>query len=322
VSGEEVITRGKEVIRIEVDTLKALEDRIDSNFAKAVDMIFNSTGRTIVAGMGKSGLVGRKIVATLNSTGTPSFFLHPSDAVHGDLGMVREEDVIIAISKSGSTPEIMQLMPLLRRIGVKIIGMLGNADSPIGKQSDIILDISVKEEACPYDLAPTASTTATMALGDALAIALLHKRNFTKEDFAAFHPGGIIGRQLLLKVEEIMVKGSNVPIVQEQVSLSEAIVEMTSKRLGATCVTNGSGILTGIVTDGDLRRLLQRKTNISDVIVSDLMTHNPKTIRSDTLAATALEYMENYSITQLIVVNPLHHPIGMVHLHDLVKLGL
>jgi arabinose-5-phosphate isomerase len=322
VSGEEVITRGKEVIRIEVDTLKALEDRIDSNFAKAVDMIFNSTGRTIVAGMGKSGLVGRKIVATLNSTGTPSFFLHPSDAVHGDLGMVREEDVIIAISKSGSTPEIMQLMPLLQRIGVKIIGMLGNADSPIGKQSDIILDISVKEEACPYDLAPTASTTATMALGDALAIALLHKRNFTKEDFAAFHPGGIIGRQLLLKVEEIMVKGSNVPIVQEQVSLSEAIVEMTSKRLGATCVTNGSGILTGIVTDGDLRRLLQRKTNISDVIVSDLMTHNPKTIRSDTLAATALEYMENYSITQLIVVNPLHHPIGMVHLHDLVKLGL
>ena len=316
------IERGKEVIRIEAEALEALASKIDENFAAAVDLIFNSTGRVIVTGMGKSGLVARKIVATMNSTGTAAVFLHPSDAVHGDLGMVRAEDVVICLSKSGDTEEIRQLMPMFRRIGVKIIAMVGTIESHLARQSDIVLDTSVKEEACPHDLAPTASTTATMALGDALAIALLDKRGFTKEEFAMFHPGGNLGKRLLLRVEEMMVSGANVPIVREEVPLSDAIVEMTSKRLGATCVIDAAGKLRGIVTDGDLRRLLQRTKNVTNVTAADAMTKNPKTIRKGLLAATALEEMESFNITQLVVVDEQHHPVGMLHLHDLVKAGL
>ena len=317
-----VIKRGREVVRIEAEAIRALEAKIDEHFAAAVDLIFKCTGRVIVTGLGKSGLVARKIVATMNSTGTAAIFLHPSDAVHGDLGMVRAEDVVICLSKSGDTEEIRELIPLFRRIGVKVISMIGNSSSPLARQSDIVLDTSVKEEACPHDLAPTASTTAALVLGDALAVALLDKRGFTKEEFAMFHPGGNLGKRLLLKVEEMMVAGSNVPVVREGVPLYEAIVEMTSKRLGATCVVDESGRLRGIITDGDLRRLLQRTNNVTNVTAAEAMSKNPKTIRRGLLAATALEEMESYNITQLIVVDDEHHPVGMLHLHDLVKAGL
>ena len=318
----DAITKGKEVVKIEADALLLLIDRIDESFADAVDMIFKSKGRVIVTGMGKSGIIARKIVATFNSTGTPAFFLHPSDAVHGDLGMVRSEDIVILASKSGATAEIINLLPMLKRIGVKIISMVGNKDSIIAHQGDIVLDISVREEACPHDLAPTSSTTVTLALGDALAIALLERRNFTKEDFAQFHPGGFLGRKLLLKVSELMAKGEAVPIVQEGTSLSSAIVVMTSKRLGAASIVDASGKLTGIITDGDLRRLLQRQLDVSNVMVEQVMSRNPKTMRENMLAAAALEFMETYNITQLIIVDGASKPIGMLHLHDLVKLGL
>ncbi|MEX1139647.1 MAG: KpsF/GutQ family sugar-phosphate isomerase [Bacteroidota bacterium] len=316
------IEKGREVIRIEAEAVAALVSRIDANFAKAVELIYQCKGRVIVTGMGKSGLVARKIVATMNSTGTSAIFLHPSDAVHGDLGMVRKEDVVICISKSGDTEEIREIMPLLRRMGVSIIAMIGSMRSHLGKESDIVLDISVKEEACPHDLAPTASTTATLAMGDALAVALLEKRNFTKEDFAMFHPGGNLGKQLLLKVEEIMVSGKDVPAVRESATLSEAIYSMTSGRLGATCVVNDQGALTGIITDGDLRRLLGRMTNVTNVFAAEVMTKHPKAIRKGLLAVVALEDMERYSISQLVVVEEHHKPVGMIHIHDLVKAGL
>jgi arabinose-5-phosphate isomerase len=316
------IDRGKEVIRIEAAALVALESRINGSFADAVEMLFRCTGRVIVTGLGKSGLVARKIVATMNSTGTAAIFLHPADAVHGDLGMVRKDDVVICISKSGDTEEIRLLLPMFRRIGVSIISMVGVGGSSLAKQSDIVLDVSVKEEACPHDLTPTASTTATIALGDALAIALLDKRNFTREDFAMFHPGGNLGKRLLLRVEEMMVSGKDVPIVSQNVSLTDAIVEITSKRLGATCVVDDAGKLLGIITDGDLRRLLQRTTNISNLTALNVASKNPKTIRKDLLAAIALEEMEDFKITQLVVVDEDHRPVGMLHLHDLVKAGL
>lgn len=316
------IERGKEVIRIETEALAALQSRINDTFANAVDMIYNCKGRVIVTGLGKSGLVARKIVATMNSTGTAAVFLHPADAVHGDLGVVRKDDVAICVSKSGDTDEIRLLLPMFRHIGMKIISMVGNTSSTLAKQSDIVLDVSVKEEACPHDLAPTASTTATLALGDALAMALLDKRNFTKEDFAMLHPGGNLGKRLLLRVEEMMIAGKDVPIVKQSVSLPDAIVEITSKRLGATCVVDDSGRLMGIITDGDLRRLLQRTTDIRDLTALNVASKNPKTIRKDTLAAIALEEMEDFKITQLIVVDGEHRPIGMLHLHDLVKAGL
>lgn len=316
------IDKGREVIRIEAQAVEALAEKIGASFEEAVDLIYHCEGRVIVTGMGKSGIVARKIVATMNSTGTPSIFLHPTDAVHGDLGMVRREDVVICISKSGDTEEIHQLLPMLRRIGVKIISMVGNVGSHLARNSDLILDVSVREEACPHDLAPTASTTATVVMGDALAIALLHRRNFTKEDFAVFHPGGSLGKRLLLRVEEMMIQGVQIPLVRDTVTLSNAIVEMTSKRLGATCVVDADGRLKGIITDGDLRRLLQVTRDISNVTAAEAMTKNPKTIRKEMLAAIALEEMEEFKITQLIVVDDHHKPVGMIHLHDLVKAGL
>jgi len=316
------IEKGKEVVRIEAEAVAALAGKINGQFAAAVDLLYHSPGRVIITGIGKSGLVARKIVATMNSTGTAAIFLHPSDAVHGDLGMVRSEDVVICISKSGDTEEIRELVPMFRRIGVKIISMVGNLNSHLAKQSDIALDIGVKEEACPHDLTPTSSTTATLVMGDALAIALLDKRKFSKEDFAMFHPGGNLGKRLYLRVEEIMVSGEGVPVVRHHVSLAEAIVEMTSKRLGATCVTDDDGKLCGIITDGDLRRLLQRTNDVSNVTTVQVMTKNPKRIRKGLLAVAALEEMEQFSITQLPVVDDEQHPVGILHLHDLVKAGI
>ncbi len=316
------IEKGRQVIRIEAQSVAALIDKINGSFAQAVQIIFEAKGRIIVTGMGKSGIIARKIVATMNSTGTPAIFLHPSDAVHGDLGMVRGEDVVICISKSGDTQEIRQLIPMFKRIGVPVISMLGTLNSPIGKESDVVLDISVAEEACPLDLAPTSSTTATLVMGDALAITLLEKRNFSKEDFAMFHPGGNLGKRLLLKIEELMTSGTHVPKVSLSTSLKDSILEMTTKRLGATCVVDEKGKLCGIITDGDLRRLLQGTTDVSAVTADQVMTRKPKTILLGALAATALREMENFNITQLIIVDEEHHPVGMVHLHDLVKAGL
>ncbi len=317
-----IIEKGKNVVRIEAEAIAALLSRIDENFSRAVDMMYQCKGRVAITGMGKSGIIARKIVATLNSTGTPSFFLHPSDAVHGDLGMVRSEDVVVCISKSGDTVELNNLVPIFKRIGVKIIAMLGNTNSMLAQSVDVVLDVSVKEEACPHDLAPTSSTTVTLVMGDALAIALLEQRNFTVEEFAMYHPGGNLGKRLLLKVEELMVSGTAVPKVKQGIPVRDAILEMTSKRLGATCVVDENDNLVGIVTDGDLRRLLQKTMDISNIKVEKMMNIHPKTISDSTLAAVALQEMEAHNITQLIVVNASHKPIGMIHLHELVKAGL
>lgn len=318
----QLIAIAKEVIKIEADSVANLESRIDNQFVKAIETIYQSTGRVIVTGMGKSGIIARKIVATMNSTGTSAIFLHPSDAVHGDLGIIRKEDVVICISKSGDTTEVQQLLPMFKRIGVPIISLVGNMNSKLARSSDVVLDVSVKEEACPYDLAPTSSTTASLVLGDALAITLLQIRNFSKEEFALYHPGGNLGKRLLLKIEEMMITSDYVPKVKKDCSIQEVILEITSKRLGATCVIDESGKLFGIITDGDLRRMLQKNVDFSNLKAEDIMTKNPKTINKDTLAAIAIQEMESFNITQLIIIDEQSTPIGMVHLHDLVKAGL
>jgi arabinose-5-phosphate isomerase len=312
----------KRVIRMEAESVAALEKNINASFQRAVDILYQCTGRVVVTGMGKSGIIARKMVATMNSTGTPSIFLHPSDAVHGDLGMVRSDDAVICISKSGDTQEIRQLIPMFKRIGVPTISMVGNMNSHLAMQSDVALDISVKEEACPHNLAPTTSTTATLAMGDALAVTLLEKKNFTANDFAMFHPGGNLGKRLLLKIEELAVTGAQIPKIGLQTSLKDAILEMTTKRLGATSVVDGNGQLSGIITDGDLRRLLQKTTDVANLTAGEVMTVNPKTIRKGTLASIALQEMEQFSITQLIIVDDDRRPYGIVHLHDLVRAGL
>ncbi|MEW6193885.1 MAG: KpsF/GutQ family sugar-phosphate isomerase [Bacteroidota bacterium] len=321
-SDDQIIAKGKQVIQIEGEAALNLVNSIDGEFIKAVNVILNTSGRVVFTGMGKSGIIARKIVATLNSTGTASIYMHPTDALHGDLGMVRKDDIVIIISKSGNTEELMQLIPMFKRINVTLIGMLGETTSKIGKECDIVLNISVKEEACPYDLAPTSSTTAALVMGDALAITLLEMRGFTAEDFALLHPGGSLGKRLSLKIDEIMISGKDVPIVKEAASLKDSILEITSKRLGTTCVVNNEGILSGIITDGDLRRLLEKTLDIKNLTAFDVMTKTPKTITKDLLASFALQQMENYNITSLIVVDKQNRPEGIVHLHDLVKLGL
>jgi arabinose-5-phosphate isomerase len=319
---EEIIKNGKEVIRIETEAVANLSNSINGEFVKAVETIFNCKGRVVLTGMGKSGLIARKIVATLNSTGTASIYLHPTDALHGDLGMVRKEDVAILISKSGATEEIANLIPMLKRLGVKLIAMTSSSDARLSSECDIFLKIDVKEEACPFDLAPTSSTTATLAMGDALAVALLKKRNFTAEDFAYLHPGGSLGKRLSLEIKEIMVKGDKVPKVHEDASLKDVIFEISSKRLGTTCVVDGNSNLMGIVTDGDLRRLLEKTLDIKNLKAKDVMTKNPKVMQANYLASFALQQMENYKITSLIIIDDANKPIGIVHLHDLVNLGL
>jgi arabinose-5-phosphate isomerase len=318
----DVINFGKEVIRIEAEAVSNLTNSINEDFAGAVDILLNCTGRVVITGMGKSGLIARKIVATLNSTGTAAIYLHPTDALHGDLGMVRKEDVAILISKSGETDELSNLFPMLKRLGVKLIGMCGNKNSKLAKESDVFLNIAVKEEACPHDLAPTSSTTATLVMGDALSVALLQKRGFTADDFAFLHPGGSLGKRLSLQIKEIMITGDKIPIVDEHASIKDAILEITTKRLGSTCVINAKGILTGVITDGDLRRLLERTLDIKDLKAKDIMSKNPKIIKQDFLASFALQQMENFKITSLIITDDSNLPIGIVHLHDLINLGL
>ena len=317
-----LIEVGRKVVKIEADVVSRLQRSINKEFVKAVNVIFNSRGRVVLTGMGKSGLIARKIVATLNSTGTAAIYLHPTDALHGDLGMVRKDDVVIIISKSGSTEELSKLIPMLKRLGVKLIGMSGNSKSELVNECDIFLNITVKEEACPHDLAPTSSTTAALVMGDALSVALLEKRGFTVEDFAVLHPGGSLGKRLSLKIEEIMTRGRGIPLVRENANIKDIIVEMTGKRLGSTCVVDSKGNLKGVITDGDLRRLLEKTMDIKKLKAKDIMTKNPKVTQKDFLASFALQQMENYKITSLIITDNKKKPIGIVHLHDLVNLGL
>jgi len=319
---EEIIQKGKEVIRIETEAVAGLLSSINEDFVNAVKVIYNSKGRVVLTGMGKSGLIARKIVATLNSTGTPAIYLHPTDALHGDLGMVRKDDVVILISKSGATEEIMNLLPMLKRMKVILIAMTEDKNSRLGSQCDIFLNISVKEEACPHDLAPTASTTATLAMGDALSIALLEMKGFTAEDFAFLHPGGSLGKRLSLGIKEIMITGEKIPKVNKEASIKDVILEITSKRLGTTCVVNSEGTLSGIITDGDLRRLLEKTMEIKNLAAKDIMTKNPKVMKENYLASFALQQMENFKITSLVIVDDSNKPTGIVHLHDLINLGL
>lgn len=318
---KEIIKKAKEIVKKEADELLSLQKRIGGNFVKAVEAIYNCKGKVIVSGIGKSGIIGRKIAATLSSTGTPAFHLHPTEGIHGDVGLVTKNDVVIAISKSGETEELFRLIPTLKRIGAFIIAFTGNSHSTLAKQSDVVLDISVDEEACPYNLVPTSSTAVTLALGDALALCLFHLKNLKPEDFALFHPGGSIGRKLLTKVEDVMLTGSYVPIVPVKASMKETILEMTSKR-GITTVIDSKGKITGVITDGDLRRLLEKRSDIFKMSAGEIMTFNPRTVKKEELAINAVKLMEAYGITSIPVVNTTNRPIGIIHLHDLMRLGI
>jgi len=317
-----ILEKGKDVINTELKAVQELQHRIDNSFVEAVKLICNSSGRVIVAGIGKSGIIARKIVATFNSTGTAAIYMHPTDALHGDLGMVRKGDIAIIISKSGATEELTNLLIMFKRMEVKIIGVLGITNSTVAKQCDVVLDASVKTEACPHDLAPTSSTTVSLVLGDALAITILELRGFTARDFAMLHPGGSLGKRLSLKISDIMYRGDELPVISKDAPIKDTILEMTEKRLGATCVVDKNNRLVGIVTDGDLRRQLEKSLDIKKLKAKNIMSEKPKTIDEDLLASFALQQMENFNITSLIATDKEGSPIGLVHLHDLVKLGL
>ncbi len=317
-----LIKAGKRTVQMELDAVAKLSTRIDDEFTRACNLILNCKGRTIVTGMGKSGHIGNKIAATLASTGTPAFFVHPGEASHGDLGMITPGDVVIGISNSGSSAEIVMLLPLLKRKGVPLISMTGNANSPLAQAADAKLDISIESEACPLDLAPTSSTTVTLVMGDALAIALLEARGFTAEDFAFSHPGGALGRKLLLKVADIMHGDADVPKVTPLTPVSAALVEMTQKGFGMTTVVDESNQLLGVFTDGDLRRCVDQGINIGSASMSQVMSINPKTVNKDMLAAEALGIMESSKITAVIVEDHMHTPIGVIHMHDILRAGV
>ena len=322
---EAMLEHARDVLRMEAEAILELVPRIDENFAAAVNLILECQGRTVITGMGKSGLIGRKMAATLASTGTPSFYLHPAEGIHGDLGMVTASDVVIALSNSGETGEVLNILPSLRRIGAKIIAMVGNANSTLGKNADVILDVGVSKEACPLGLAPTSSTTAALAYGDALALALLKKHNFTASQFAIFHPGGSLGRKLLLTVGNIMHKGEENPTVLADTTVQEALFVITDKGLGAVSVVDQNGIMQGVLTDGDIRRGLSKGVDFLQRPVSELMTANPKTITEDKLAAQALHLMESNKpkpITVLPVLDEKRKVIGLLHMTDLVRQGV
>jgi arabinose-5-phosphate isomerase len=316
------LATAKRVLRIEAEAIAGLIARLDSRFEKAVEMLFACKGRVAVTGLGKSGLIGRKIAATFASTGTPSFFLHAAEALHGDLGMLTAADVLVAISASGETDELVELLESLKRIGVRLITLTANAKSTVGAASDVVLDIAVKEEACSLNLAPTASTAAALAMGDALAIALLERRGFKEEDFAALHPGGRLGKKLR-RIESLMHEGDAAPRVLSSAKMPDVIYEMSRKGLGLAAVTESNGKLLGIITDGDLRRVMQkRKENVLDLTAADCMTRNPVTLPRTELAAAALRLMEEKHITSVLVVNSAGRLEGVLHIHDLWSLQL
>ena len=316
---KEIKKSGVNTLRIESDALKKLEKSINKDFVEAVKTIYNSKGRVIVTGIGKSAIIASKIVATFNSTGTPSVFMHAADAIHGDLGMIQNNDVVICISKSGNTPEIKVLLPLLKQGKNKLIALVGNTDSYLAKQSDHVLDCTIEKEACPNNLAPTTSTTAQLAMGDALAVCLLDYREFSSNDFARFHPGGALGKKLYLKVSDLS-KQNQKPQVSSTSGIKSVILEISAKRLGATAVID-KGKLTGVITDGDLRRMLEKKSSIDKLVASDIMNKTPKTIEDDELAVTAFKLMQDHSITQLVVTSKGKFS-GFVHLHDLMREGI
>ena len=319
-----VLDQAKDVFRKEANAILSLIDRVNEDFIRAVNLLQSCTGKVIVTGIGKSGIISQKIASTLSCSGTPALFLHPAEGIHGDIGMVSKNDVVIAVSNSGETDELLKILPVIKRLGIKLIVVTGNPESLLSKSGDAVLDIGVQEEACPLGLIPTTSTAAAMAMGDALALALLESRGFKEEDFAALHPGGALGRKLLLRVEDVMHVREALPLVSEHDPMQVALIEMTSKRLGVTGVVTEQGELAGIITDGDLRRGLERKKNLLSLTVQDVMTRNPRTIEKEALAAQALQVMEQYSITSLFIVaaSGLKKPEGIIHLHDLLKAGM
>ncbi len=316
---EDIIKTALETIDSEAKSIKNLKNFIDDGFVKCVETIYNSKGRVVITGIGKSAIIASKIVATLNSTGTPAIFMHAGDAIHGDLGIIQKDDVIICISNSGNTPEIKVLLPMLKTLGTCLIGMVGNMDSYLARQADLILKTTVDEEAGTGNLAPTASTTAQLVMGDTLAIALIQSRGFTKKDFARYHPGGSLGKQLYLKASDLYIN-NELPQVNADADLSTVIMEISGKRLGATAVKENQKI-TGIITDGDLRRMLQKTGNVTNIKAKDIMTKNPKTIEKNTLAIDALQIMRQHNITQLLVMDNGEY-IGVVHLHDIINEGI
>lgn len=313
----------RNVLDIEANSILRLKNSINDNFTKAIDILYNCKGRVIITGMGKSGHIGRKIAATLTSTGTPAYFLHPAESTHGDSGIITRNDVVIAISNSGETQELLNLLPLIKRFGVIMIGMTGKPNSTLASASDVTLDISVEKEACPLNKAPTASTTATLAMGDALAVCLLKKRGFTEQDFLIFHPSGALGKGFTYKVADLMLKDiDELPITSETKSFADTIQLISDKKLGMAMLTNKSGILSGVLTDGDIRRTLIKYQNIRPLLAKDIMSANPKYITQTDYAASALHLMEKYSITALAVVDEHIRPIGVIHIHDLLKAGV
>ena len=319
---QDFIQSGLRTVAMEAQAVGELSRRINDDFTFACETVLACKGRVVVTGMGKSGHIGNKIAATLASTGTPAFFVHPGEAGHGDLGMITKNDVVIAISNSGNTAEIITILPLIKRLGIPLISMTGDANSALSEAACANLDVAVSSEACPLNLAPTTSTTVTLVMGDALAIALLESRGFSAEDFAFSHPGGTLGRKLLLKVSDIMHKDHEVPRVTPATPLQNALLEMTEKGFGMTTIVDSDGKLLGVFTDGDLRRVIDAKINFNSATMQDVMSDSPKTISHDILAAEALTVMEKSSITALIVEDHLQHPIGVLHMHDILRAGV
>lgn len=319
-SADEIKKYAIEALKIESQAIEQLTQYINDDFVSVVQLILNSTGRVVITGIGKSAIVAQKIVATLNSTGTPSIFMHAADAIHGDLGNIQKDDVVICLSKSGSTPEIKVLAPLVKSFDNKLIAITGGVDSFLAKQADFVLNTYVETEACPNNLAPTSSTTAQMAMGDALAVCLLKQRGFTSKDFAKYHPGGALGKKLYLRVEDISSQNEK-PMVSSNQTLKEVIVEISSKRLGVAAVVDNTKLV-GIVTDGDLRRMLGKDLDINQLTVKDIMSISPKTINQNSLAIEALHFMEDHSISQLLVVNDANNFAGVIHIHDLLREGI
>jgi arabinose-5-phosphate isomerase len=315
-------TLGLAVIETEAQAVFELTQRIGPDFEKACELLLACKGRIVVTGMGKSGHIANKLAATFSSTGSPAFFMHPGEASHGDLGMITRQDTVVAISHSGYTQEIITLLPILKRLEVPLISLTGNKESLLAQTSDVHLDVSIKQEACPLGLAPTTSTTVSLVMGDALAIALLQARGFSEEDFALSHPGGSLGKRLLLHIDELFHKGEQLPLVNERSTVSEALIEVTDKKLGMTCVIDNKGYLTGVYTDGDIRRTLTRQYDINTTAIKDVMTSNCRTIKPGMLAAEALAIMQKHSITALVVVDDDNRPHAVLHLHDLLKAGV
>lgn len=315
-------TLGLAVIKTEAQAVFDLTQRIDARFEKACELLLACKGRIVVTGMGKSGHIANKIAATFSSTGSPAFFMHPGEASHGDLGMITRQDIVVAISHSGNTHEIITLLPLLKRLEVPLIALTGNNTSTLAKTADVHLDVSIREEACPLGLAPTTSTTVSLVMGDALAIALLQARGFSADDFALSHPGGTLGKRLLLRIDDLCHKGDQLPLIHENATISEALIEVTAKKLGMTCVIDNQGYLIGVYTDGDIRRTLTRQYDINTTQLKEVITRNCRTIQKGILAAEALAIMQKYSITSLVVVDEEKKPHAVLHLHDLLKAGV